>query len=56
MISTEKYNELHIVVELQQESLIAREEAEVMYSSVKLLFCVCVYGLGVQQICPLNDC
>lgn len=38
----DKCNKLHMVVELQQESLIAREEAEVMYSSVKLLFFVCV--------------
>lgn len=38
----DKCNKLHMVVELQQESLVAREEAEVMYSSVKLLFCVYV--------------
>ena len=43
MISTDKCNKLHVLVELQQESLIAREEAEVMYSSVKLLFFVCVW-------------
>jgi len=33
---------LHVVVDLQQASLIARAEAGVMYSSVKLLFFVCV--------------
>lgn len=55
MVSTDKCNKLHVVAELQQESLIAREEAEVMYSSVKLLF-LCVYGLVVQQISLLNGC
>lgn len=44
-----------MVVELQQESLVAREETEVMYCSVNLLFFY-VYSLGVQEIHLLNGC
>lgn len=55
MISTDKCHKLHVVAELQQESLVAREETEVIYSSVNLFF-FCVYSLGVQEIHLLNGC